>query len=172
MGKKIAKGFVILLATTAAGFLLGRYGLGEGYLKNAFAGIQRPETRGLPKSSSLPGEPVPDISPSIPPLPGEQPQEPSGEQQPPAPAGGETAGEETFSQRYSLQLGSFIEEKKANDMAEEVTSQGYPARVELRGQESDKVYVVLVGSYANEESAQRLADELKQRGFESSISRQ
>jgi len=183
MGKKIGRGAVILLGTMAAGFLIGRVGLGEGYLRHTLAAIQRPEARAVPRPTSPSGEGIPEISPDIPPLPGDEslaPSAPEGQASSPETAGEgpaarppeEAEKEAIFVGRFSLQLGSFEREDKANKMAEAVTGLGYPARVEAQEGEGEKVYRVLVGSYASEDSARRMAEELRQKGFDAFVTQQ
>jgi len=178
MRGKILRGAIILVAATGAGFAFGRYGLGESYLKQAVPSIKRPP-RALQRPASPPEE-IPEISPEIPPLPaGQRETAPSAEEQPQGEEGKpkegtprQATGEESYTERFSVQVGSFENEEAAAEQAESVSSLGYPARISPLTRGAEKVYRVMVGSYTNAESARRMAEELRQKGFDAFVSQE
>jgi len=194
MGKRIGRTMIILFLALVAGFFFGRYGLGEGYLKKTMADIGRPKTQNMPRpEAAVPEpEPVPELSPSAPPLPGEgtanapKPDAnapapsleedqgpPPVELRPAEPPPDEPAAEEMPSAtRFSLQVGRFEKADSAQTRAEEITSLGYPARVQQQGEGDKKIFRVLVGSYPDEEAARRAAEELRSSGYDAFISKE
>jgi cell division protein FtsN len=165
MGSRLLRNILILLAATVVGFLFGRYILGEGYLGPTLKAIE-PQTP-LPRPIT-PGPNSQANYPVVPPPPEEPSANPPVAETPPA----ENAGEGNLPEvvenaptvRYAVQVGSFGDLEKANQLSQDITRQGYAARVESREIGGEVVHRVLVGSYTSEDSARLMAEELKNAG--------
>jgi cell division protein FtsN len=82
----------------------------------------------------------------------------------PAPAEGPSASEEK-QKRFAIQVGVFVAESGAQQLADELARAGYPARVELGQENGATVYRVVTGRYRTEYAARKAMDELRQEGF-------
>ena len=184
--------FSLLLLVLAGGFALGRLVVGRANLKQAgqfdklptprpevgagspaetappsgevyvpepsgAAGKEsRPQEQAAPPPAEQPGAATPEAG--SPPPPPEQPEVM------PAPAEGPSASEEK-QKRFAIQVGVFVAESGAQQLADELARAGYPARVELGQENGATVYRVVTGRYRTEYAARKAMDELRQEGF-------
>ena len=187
MGQKLARGALIIFLALAAGFVFGRYGLGEGYLKQSISQIERPQVAPQQtdqEPSAAAPEEVPLIIPEIPPPP--PPEEPEIEAveegaEPPTPAwrivpeenpengdgGAEPSPRRAESKpRFSLQAGRFESVSGARQIALHLSNMGYDAEVKPQKEGAVTTFRVVVGPYDDEAAARAKAAELEERGFE------
>jgi len=184
--------FSLLLLVLAAGFAVGRLVIGRAYLKSAgqFEKLPAPKpagAEGAPIASDLPagdvyvpeprgkarteeGQESPEGEPA------EQPQQtPEGQAEPPVPPGQEALPpppppveaprEEESGKRYAIQVGLFIAEAGAQQVADQLARGGYPARVEVTRGDGGTLYRVVTGRYRTEYAARKAMEQLRQEGF-------
>jgi cell division septation protein DedD len=184
--------FSLLLLVMAAGFAVGRLVIGRAYPRGAgqFERLStaRPETAGRPtvETEPPPGavhvpeekehRPEQRAEPRPSPAQGEEPEPPAAEVPEVAPTPEEPAeetsvpteapGTEARGKRYAIQVGMFASEQGAQQVADELTRDGYPARVEVtRGEAGGTVFRVLTGRYRTEYAARKAMEQLRQEGY-------
>jgi len=186
--------FSVLLLVLAAGFAVGRLVVGRAYLKTtgqfdklpvpkagtgAQAGADSDQQIGqgyVPEPADRPSEtkdrpkpeqatPVGDQAPA-------SDQETPQEAAPPAAAKQDeslptetTEPSEAKAKRYAIQVGLFEAAEGAQQVADDLTRAGYPARVEPAKGDSGTVYRVVTGRYRTEYAARKAMDQLRQEGF-------
>lgn len=187
MGHKLARGALIIFLALAAGFVFGRYGLGEGYLKQSIGQIERPQVAPQQtgqEPSTAASEDVPLIIPEIPPPPPPEereiePAEEGGEPLTPAwrivpeenPEDDDSEADPTprrteSGPRYGLQAGHFESVTGARQVALHLSNMGYDAEVKPQKDGGVTTFRVVVGPYNDEATARAKAAELEERGFE------
>ena len=184
--------FSLLLLVLAAGFAVGRLVIGRAYLKSAGQfeklPISRVQSGGeatepdqpvgqgyVPAPVERPSETPEETSPAQGPRPDEQSESPAEEQPseaaPPAREQQEPLPAETpeptemKEKRYAIQVGVFELREGAQQVADDLSRAGYPARVEMARGDSETVYRVVTGRYRTEYAARKAMDQLRQEGF-------
>ncbi len=174
----------LLALVLAVGFVVGRVVVARAYLKMmpdlGEPAAPAPESaRAEPPGGAAPGRvyvpaPPPErprgAEPAEAPAPaGEEPTaEADGPAAAPAPATapapqpeGPPAGE----RRYTIQVGVFVSREGAQQVADELTRAGFPARVEAERADDRTVYRVFTGRYRTDSAARSALEQLKQEGF-------
>ena len=187
--------FSLLLLVLAAGFAVGRLVVGRAYLKTAGqfdklpvpkagvgaqAGADSDQQVGqgyVPEPAERPSEtkkdrPKPEqATPDVDQAPASDQEAPQ-ETAPPAAAKQDeslptdtTEPSETKAKRYAIQVGLFEAADGAQQVADDLTRAGYPARVEPAKGDTGTVYRVVTGRYRTEYAARKAMDQLRQEGF-------
>jgi len=186
--------FSLLLLVLAAGFAVGRLVVGRAYLKTAgqFDKLPVPKAQAggeggadvdqqigqayVPAPAERPAEAQERPEPEeVAPVEGDEPdpgQETPQEAAPPAAVGQAeslptetTEPSETKAKRYAIQVGLFEAAEGAQQVADDLTRAGYPARVEQAGSDTGTIYRVVTGRYRTEYAARKAMDQLRQEGF-------
>jgi len=147
-----------------AGFYVGRYVLGEQYLKRSASALKpRPEAYAVTprRTSELPVviEEPPPAEPAAPesPPPAPRPATPDERTQPAPPAPASSA--------LTLQLGCYLDPGNAKQLVQDLRNRGYSPAVTTEKQGQSTVHKVVMGPLPPER-ARALASDLRREGYE------
>ena len=68
-------------------------------------------------------------------------------------------------QRYTIQVGVFLDERNSQALIDDLHNRGYSARVERIGDSQGTLYRVVTGDFPNERTAERIAQRLMNEGY-------